>query len=83
MNNGGDLKAPSDFQLALNCVRLITRIVPFLFEDQSDNFVDSVFWLNLLPASELKGLLCIVATTKLLKKQKSQMVSLLRPLLSD
>jgi hypothetical protein len=52
MNNSTDTKALPDFQAALNCIRLITRILPFLFEDQSDNFVESVFWMNLVPLVE-------------------------------
>jgi hypothetical protein len=44
-----DSKASHEFVSALNCVRLITRILPFLFEDQSDEFVENVFWNNKLP----------------------------------
>jgi hypothetical protein len=52
MNNSTDSKSQPDFQAALNCIRLITRILPFLFEDQSDNFVENVFWMNFVPVVE-------------------------------
>lgn len=53
----GSSNTSTDYQDALNCVRLLTRFVPYLMEDQSDNFFDSVFWSNQLPPAkkELSG----------------------------
>jgi len=50
----GTLNTSSDFKNALNCVRLITRLLPFIMEDQSDDFLESVFWRNEIPPSKLK-----------------------------
>jgi hypothetical protein len=55
VNNAVDAKAAPDSQAALNCMRLITRIMPFLVEDQADNFVECVFWLNLVPVDSQDG----------------------------
>lgn len=34
---------------ALNCVRMLTRVMPVLFEVENDPFVDTLFWQNTLP----------------------------------
>jgi hypothetical protein len=33
----------------LSCIRLLTRVLPFAFEEQSDAFAERVFWLNKNP----------------------------------
>lgn len=40
-----------DYKAALNCVRLVTRLLPFIEEDQSDEFLEAVFWRGELPAA--------------------------------
>eukprot|EP00941_MAST-03F_sp_MAST-3F-sp1_P002436 g2436.t1 len=45
------------FEQALNCVRILSRVLPFVFEDESDEFHNRVFWQNLPPlrAKLMKG----------------------------
>ncbi|CAI5709079.1 unnamed protein product [Peronospora destructor] len=35
---------PKYYQQALNCVRVLTRLVPFILEEGSDTFVETLFW---------------------------------------
>ncbi len=35
---------PQYFAQALNCVRVLTRVLPFLFEPSATSFCDAVFW---------------------------------------
>jgi hypothetical protein len=46
----GSKNTNNDFKHVLNCSRLITRILPLIAEDQSDDFLDLVFWQNVLPS---------------------------------
>lgn len=39
-----DTPVPKYYPQALNCVRVLTRLVPFILEDASDEFVDELFW---------------------------------------
>jgi len=45
----GAKNTPADYKAALNCVRLVTRLLPFVEEDQSDDFLEAVFWRGELP----------------------------------
>lgn len=46
----GSKNTAADYKAALNCVRLVTRLLPFIEEDQSDDFLEAVFWRGELPA---------------------------------
>ncbi|CAI5719067.1 unnamed protein product [Hyaloperonospora brassicae] len=35
---------PKYYQQALNCVRVLTRLVPFILEEGGDDFVEELFW---------------------------------------
>ncbi|TYZ61139.1 hypothetical protein PybrP1_008857 [[Pythium] brassicae (nom. inval.)] len=39
-----DTPVPKYYPQATNCVRVLTRLVPFILEDCSDDFVEEVFW---------------------------------------
>ncbi|KAL3664866.1 hypothetical protein V7S43_010044 [Phytophthora oleae] len=39
-----DTPVPKYYQQALNCVRVLTRLVPFILEEGSDEFVEELFW---------------------------------------
>uniref|UniRef100_K3W5H3 HID1 domain-containing protein n=1 Tax=Globisporangium ultimum (strain ATCC 200006 / CBS 805.95 / DAOM BR144) TaxID=431595 RepID=K3W5H3_GLOUD len=39
-----DTPVPKYYQQATNCVRVLTRLVPFILEDCSDDFVEELFW---------------------------------------
>jgi hypothetical protein len=45
----GSKNTAADYKAALNCVRLVTRLLPFVMEDQSDDFLEAVFWRSELP----------------------------------
>lgn len=47
----GSKNTASDYKAALNCVRLVTRLLPFITEDQSDDFLEAVFWRSELPVT--------------------------------
>jgi len=49
----GAFASSSDHRNVTNCVRLIIRILPFIMEDQSDDFLESVFWRNEMPARKI------------------------------
>eukprot|EP01112_Ceratiomyxa_fruticulosa_P011774 TRINITY_DN3228_c0_g1_i1.p1 TRINITY_DN3228_c0_g1~~TRINITY_DN3228_c0_g1_i1.p1 ORF type:complete len:920 (-),score=197.60 TRINITY_DN3228_c0_g1_i1:95-2854(-) len=51
-NKSGEKPAPNylqDFNATINCITLVSRILPFVFEDTEDEFMDRVFWQNLPP----------------------------------
>ncbi|KAG6954771.1 hypothetical protein JG688_00012197 [Phytophthora aleatoria] len=39
-----DTPVPKYYQQALNCVRVLTRLVPFILEEGGDEFVEELFW---------------------------------------
>ncbi|ETI30919.1 hypothetical protein F441_21932 [Phytophthora nicotianae CJ01A1] len=39
-----DTPVPKYYQQALNCVRVLTRLVPFILEEGGDEFVEKLFW---------------------------------------
>lgn len=39
-----DTPVPKYYQQALNCVRVLTRVVPFILEEGGDEFVEALFW---------------------------------------
>ncbi|GMF41350.1 unnamed protein product [Phytophthora fragariaefolia] len=39
-----DTPVPKYYQQALNCVRVLTRLVPFILEEGGDEFVEQLFW---------------------------------------
>jgi hypothetical protein len=39
-----DTPVPKYYPQATNCVRVLTRLVPFILEDTSDDFVEELFW---------------------------------------
>ncbi|POM74248.1 High-temperature-induced dauer-formation protein [Phytophthora palmivora] len=39
-----DTPVPKYYQQALNCVRVLTRLVPFILEEGTDEFVEELFW---------------------------------------
>ncbi|TDH74369.1 hypothetical protein CCR75_001460 [Bremia lactucae] len=39
-----DTPVPKYYQQALNCVRVLTRLVPFILEEEVDEFVEQLFW---------------------------------------
>ncbi|CEG48448.1 protein hid1 isoform x2 [Plasmopara halstedii] len=39
-----DTPVPKYYQQALNCVRVLTRLVPFILEEGVDEFVEQLFW---------------------------------------
>ncbi|GLD95865.1 hypothetical protein PINS_up004543 [Pythium insidiosum] len=39
-----DTPVPKYYAQATNCVRVLTRLVPFILEDLSDDFIEEVFW---------------------------------------
>lgn len=46
----GNKNGANDYRNALNCVRLVTRLLPYFAEDQSDDLLEAVFWRNELPS---------------------------------
>nr|CCA18781.1 conserved hypothetical protein [Albugo laibachii Nc14] len=36
---------PNYYSQATNCVRILTRLIPFILEDFSDEFVEQLFWM--------------------------------------
>jgi hypothetical protein len=38
--------APQYFEQALNCVRVLTRVMPFLLEEAGDPFVEELCWVR-------------------------------------
>ncbi|KAG2516481.1 hypothetical protein BBO99_00007836 [Phytophthora kernoviae] len=39
-----DTPVPKYYQQALNCVRVLARLVPFILEESGDEFVETLFW---------------------------------------
>lgn len=39
-----DTPVPKYYQQALNCVRVLARLVPFILEESGDDFVEELFW---------------------------------------
>ncbi|EEY59785.1 uncharacterized protein PITG_12913 [Phytophthora infestans T30-4] len=39
-----DTPVPKYYQQAVNCVRVLTRLVPFILEEGGDEFVEKLFW---------------------------------------
>eukprot|EP00005_Dracoamoeba_jomungandri_P002730 CAMPEP_0174260198 /NCGR_PEP_ID=MMETSP0439-20130205/9211_1 /TAXON_ID=0 /ORGANISM="Stereomyxa ramosa, Strain Chinc5" /LENGTH=781 /DNA_ID=CAMNT_0015344391 /DNA_START=28 /DNA_END=2370 /DNA_ORIENTATION=+ len=52
----GNDNTQEDFNHVRNCIRLASRLLPFVMEDQSDDFLERVFWANEIPkAKQVEG----------------------------
>ncbi|RLN79306.1 hypothetical protein BBJ28_00025279, partial [Nothophytophthora sp. Chile5] len=47
-----DTPVPKYYPQAINCVRVLTRLVPFILEESGDAFVEELFWSVGQPADD-------------------------------
>ncbi|DBA00246.1 TPA: hypothetical protein N0F65_007890 [Lagenidium giganteum] len=50
-----DTPVPKYYAQATNCVRVLTRLVPFILEDCEDDFVEQLFWGSSEHAGDAEG----------------------------
>eukprot|EP01138_Halocafeteria_seosinensis_P014632 gb/GECG01014937.1/.p1 GENE.gb/GECG01014937.1/~~gb/GECG01014937.1/.p1 ORF type:complete len:1072 (+),score=149.30 gb/GECG01014937.1/:1-3216(+) len=53
LSHKDDLHA-NEQKYALNCIRILTRMLPVLFEDPTDSFLERVWWENCLPTPDFE-----------------------------